>query len=319
MNLLITGANGFIGKALLARLLTADAPFGPDARLTALDLAFEGPEHPRVRRLTGSIADPALVARAFDVPVDVVFHLASVPGGAAEQNYELGRRVNLDGMLLLLEAARAGPRPPVFVFASSIAVLGAPLPAMVDDATVPHPRLSYGAQKLIGEVLVEDFSRRAWIDGRAVRLPGIVARPPQRTGHLSAFMSDIIRELAAGRAYACPVGAEATAWLMSTPCIVDNLLHAAWLPAAGCTDLRTWTLPALRCSMAQLAEATGEAYGTPALSLVSWHASPELEASFGRYPPLRTPAADAAGFRHDGALTTLVRCALAPTEPIRQA
>jgi len=292
MNLLITGANGFIGRALTSRLLSSVVPLpeglGPVGRLTLMDLRFEGPEMPRVRRLSGSIADSALLARAFDTPVDVVFHLASVPGGSAELNYELGRQVNLDATLKLLEAARAqatgGAKPPVFVFASSIAVLGAPLPGQVNDATPPRPQLTYGAQKLVGEILVGDFSRRGWVDGRSVRLPGIIARPPQRSG------------------------------LMSVHCFVDNFLHAAVLPAAACSDTRVWTLPALCTSMAELVAAVAEVYGRDALERVSYTSNPALEANFGSYPPLSTPAAEAAGFRHDGDLPTLVRRALLPID-----
>jgi nucleoside-diphosphate-sugar epimerase len=320
MNLLITGANGFIGRALSSRLLSdaarLPAGVGPIGRLTLMDMGFEGPEMPRVRRLSGSIADPALLARAFDTPVDVVFHLASIPGGMAEQNYELGRQVNIDATIKLLEAARAQAaalaRPPVFVFASSIAVLGSPLPATVDDASPLHPKLSYGAHKLIGEILLEDFHRRGWVAARAVRLPGIVARPPQRTGQLSAFLSDIFRELAEGRSYECPVSADSTTWLMSVHCIVDNLLHAAALSAAACENTRVWTLPALRTSMTGLVQAIAEVHGPDVLRRVSYRSNPALEANFGRYPPLVTAAAELAGFRHDGDLPTLVRRALLP-------
>jgi nucleoside-diphosphate-sugar epimerase len=322
MNLLITGANGFIGKALSSRLLRDDmallAPLRPIGRLTLIDLGFEGPEVPRVRRLHGSIADPTVLARAFDTPVDVLFHLASIPGGMAEQHYELARQVKLDATLNLLEAARAQAiaacKPVTVVFASSIAVLGAPLPPLVDDATPLRPKLSYGAHKQIGEILLEDFSRRGWLDARSIRLPGIVARPPQRTGQLSGFLSDIIRELAAGRAYACPVSAESTTWLMSVHCVVENLLHAASMSPAACRDSRVWTLPALRTSMAQLVGAIADVHGSDVLSRVTYGSNPALEANFGRYPRLVTPAADAAGFAHDGDLATLVRRALAPIE-----
>jgi nucleoside-diphosphate-sugar epimerase len=320
MHVLITGANGFIGQALTRRLLNdAARPAGlaPIDRLTLVDLSFEGPDAAQVRRLSGSIGDPAVVARAFDTPVDVLFHLASIPGGAAEQNFDLGRQINLNATFDLLEASRAqsvgSGRPVTFVFASSIAVLGSPLPAWVDDATPLRPTMSYGAQKLIGEVLAEDYHRRGWIRSRSVRLPGIVARPPQRTGQLSAFMSDIIRELAEGRPFACPVAADSTAWLMSVPQVVENLLHAALLPASACRETRVWTLPALHASMSQLVTAIAEVHGSAVLSrvsYVSYGSNPALEANFGRYPPLRTPAADAAGFAHDGDLPRLVRRAL---------
>ena len=320
MNVLITGANGFVGTALARRLLSdpsrLPAGFGPIGRLTLVDMGFEGAEVPRVRRLSGSIADPALLARAFDTPVDIVFHLASIPGGAAELNYELSRQVNVDATIRLLEVARTqatgSAKPAVFVFASSIAVLGAPLPAQVDDSTPPQPKLTYGAQKLIGEILLSDFTRRGWVDARSVRLPGIIARPPQKTGQLSAFLSDIIRELAEGRRYTCPVSADSTSWLMSLPCIVDNLLQAAVLPASVCNAARVWTLPALCPSMTELVQAVADVYGPDVLGRVSYSSNPALEANFGRYPPLFTPAAEAVGFRHDGDLPTLVRRALLP-------
>jgi nucleoside-diphosphate-sugar epimerase len=322
MNILITGADGFIGRALTQRLVREDAspasPLPRIGRLTLVDLGFDGAETPKLRRLHGSIADPAVVARAFDTPVDIVFHLASIPGGMAEQRYELARQVNVEATQNLLEAARlqtlGGSKPPIWVFASSIAVLGGPLPAAVDDATPPRPALSYGAHKLIGEILAADFSRRGWVDARCIRLPGVVARPPQRTGQLTAFLSDIIRELAEGRDFACPIPADCTTWLMSIHCVVDNLLHAAALAADASRGSRVWTLPALRASMARLVEAIGVAFATDAAARVSYGTNAGLEANFGRHPPLSTPDAEAAGFRHDGDLPTLVRRALAPID-----
>jgi len=318
MNFLITGANGFIGRALRERLLgvpeSLPAALRRFGRMTLLDLNFPGPEVTRVRRIPGSIADPKVIAQAFDSPVDVVFHLASIPGGMAEQNYELARQINLDATVALLEAARAqniaSARATTFVFASSIAVLGGPLPDAVDDRTAPRPTMSYGAQKWIGEILLEDFHRRGWIRGRALRLPGIVARPAERTGHLSAFLSDIIRELAQGGSFACPVSPDSSTWLMSLSCVVDNLIHAATMPDTGCQDTRVWTLPALRTSMTQLVEAIAAVYDPDAVKRVSYASNPALEAKFGRYPPLSTPAAERAGFRHDGDLESLVRRAL---------
>jgi nucleoside-diphosphate-sugar epimerase len=318
MHVLITGANGFVGRALAHRL-TAQARLGgvPIDRLSLLDLAFDAPPAASfARQLAGDMADGAWLQRSLaESPIDVVFHLASIPGGTAEQQYELARRVNLDATTTLLERGKAqveaGGQAMVFVFASTIAVFGA-MPALVTDETLPRPLMTYGTQKLIGEALVADFSRRGWIDGRSLRLPGVLARPPARTGQLSAFMSDIIRELAAGRHFTCPTSPQATTWASSLPCVIDNLVHAAVVDASMLKGQRTFTLPTLRFSMAELVDAIAEVHGAAARARVRFAPDERIEGLFGRFPGLETPAADAAGFRHDGSLMDLVRRAHPP-------
>lgn len=315
-HVLITGASGFVGRALATRVLHQGAPGGrPLGRLSLLDLAHEVPgDDPLVRRLDGSIADPAVVTHAFDRPVDTVFHLASVPGGTAEQQPALARDVNLMGTLHLLDACQAqvdaGGPVPRFVFASTIAVFGAALPAQVDDTTPARPVMSYGAHKLMGEIAVADQTRRGGCDGVSLRLPGVLARPPARTGQLSAFLSDLMRDPAAGRDTVCPMSADATTWAASTPNTIDNLVHAATLDTSVLPPHRAITLPSLRFSMAQLLDALASVYGDAVRHRVHFQPEERIEALFGRFPPLHTPAADAAGFEHDGTLIRLVRRAV---------
>ena len=320
MHVLVTGADGFIGRALSRHLAAAGRLRGQAlTRLTLLDRALgDVPAAPFVQPMPCDLADTAglaawLQAQQASSPVHAVFHLASIPGGAAEQDPLLARRVNLDASTTLLEAARAqvlaGGPAPVFIFASSIAVLGT-LAAPVDDDTPPRPVLSYGAHKLVTEILLADSHRRGWVQGLALRLPGVLARPPARTGQLSAFLSDFVRELAAGRPFTCPTGPQATTWASSLPCVVQALVHAAELPSAIGPTRHALTLPTLHFTMAELATAIGQAFGTPAHRLVQWAPDARIEALFGRFPPLRTPAAEAAGFAHDGSLVTLVQRAL---------
>lgn len=317
MNILITGANGFVGRHLVRRLLRTGRIGGdrtPFSRLTLVDLgADDSIDDARVRFVNGSIADDAVLRAAFSERVDHVFHLASVPGGAAEKSFALGLDVNLRATLAMLELLRGQPAPPArFTFASTIAVYGSPMPAVVDDTTPMRPGLSYGAHKLVDEILIKDYSRRGWIDGRIVRLPGIVARPAEPSGLLSAFMSDIFWKLRAGEPFTCPVSADAVAWWMSVGCCVDNLLHAAGLGAREVEARRDWTLPVLRLRIAELVDALARRYGDDRRGLVSYAPDDTLEQAFGRYPPLDATAAEAIGFRHDGDVDRLVVNACAP-------
>jgi nucleoside-diphosphate-sugar epimerase len=316
MRWLVTGAGGFVGRALVRRLLGHGLPGGTvPTELLVTDLALDGlPDDPRLLRLPGDLVNPQTWAGAFEAPLHGVIHLASLPGGAAEAQPALARAVNLDATQALLDACRTqaeGGRPvPRVVFASSIAVYPPQLPPEVTDDTPAQPHLLYGLHKLTGELAMAHASRRGWVDGVSLRLAGILARPPQRTGQLSAFMSDFVRELAAGRAFECPTSPAAAIWASSLPNVIDNLLYAATVDTARLPASRCLLLPTLRVEMAGLAAAIGRVYGVDAPALVRWKPDERTEALFGRYPPLRTPAAEAAGFASDGDADTLARRAL---------
>jgi naringenin degradation protein FdeJ len=314
VNILITGAEGFIGRALTARLLSSGVlPGLGDARrqVVLLDRQFAAPPtDARVRQVAGDIADPAVLREAVGQGVGCVFHLASIPGGAAEAQFEAGLRVNLDATIRLLESLRVQSTPAKVVFASTIGVYGVPLPEVIDESTLPGPTMSYGAHKLIGELLMTDYSRRGFIDGRSLRLPGIVARPPQASGMLSAFMSDLIRALSAGRTFTCPVAREGKAWWMSRACVVENLLHAASLDSNWVEKKRVWLLPVLHASLGDVVGAIARVHGPEVLERVTYQDNPTLRAQFAALPPLHCPTSVEAGFRHDGTLEILVQRAL---------
>src|SRR5215471_10882877 len=193
MRVVITGGCGFLGRRVALQLLRRDDV----DELVLFDNAPPAlplPEDKRVTLVTGDIAERAAVRRVISAGTDAVFHLAAVVSGQAEADTDLGYRVNLDGTRAVLDACRALGTCPRVVFASSLAVYGGTLPPEVGDETPLTPQTSYGAQKAIGELLVNDYSRKGFVDGRAVRLPTVVVRPGRPNRAASTFASSIIRE-----------------------------------------------------------------------------------------------------------------------------
>lgn len=309
MRVLVTGANGFVGTALVRRLLGED-----DVQtLLLVDQNIDGvPKDDRIRPICGDFGTLQTLDAALAEPVDLVFHLASVPGAQAEADPELGNRINLYGTLALFERLAQQMRQhgcaPRVVFASSVAVYGAPLPKYMDEHAAAHPTISYGTHKLIGEQILADWSRRGMLDGRSLRLPGIVARPGLSTGHGSAFMSAIFRAAQVGQRYTCPVSPSATAWWMSRACCVENLVHAAQLPADNLYAGRVWTPPVLHLAVRTIVDALARRFG---VANIDYAPMETIERLFGRQPPLNDRRAVAEGFTHDGTVEQLIARALA--------
>ena len=219
MRVLVTGAEGFIGSALVSAASASD-------EIRATD------------RADGDIADPDHVAACSPRRSTASSTSPAIPSGATEADFAAGRRVNVDATTLLLRHCRAqvdrGGPVPRFVYASSIAVFGMPLPARIDDATVPAPSLAYGMQKRD-----QRAARRRRHPARRPRRPlaaPLGRRRPaarRRTAPSPAFNSDLIREPLAGRDYVCPVGPDATIWITSLRTAVDNLLRLAEVDGAA--------------------------------------------------------------------------------------
>ncbi len=304
MTIIVTGAGGFVGRQLVrALLLSRRAVVGLDSHVAGIP---EG-----ARAVAGDIADPLVRAEAFRDGCSALVHLATVPGGAAEADPAASRRINIDAMYDLLEAAKAAGDKPRVVYASSIAVFGDPLPIEgVDDDTPLAPKMIYGGHKAMMETAVSLMHHRGEIDGVSVRLPGILARPKGPSGMKSAFMSDLFHALRAGDPFVCPVSEHATIWAQSVRQCAINLIHALDMDSSAMPVTRVVTLPAQRITMGALAAEIATQTGA-STNLVTYVPNAALEAGFGAQPALSTPAAEKCGFAHDGDLATLVAHALA--------
>ena len=316
MRIVISGGGGFIGfklaKALLACGTLAGADGAPQkiTRLTLADQAFPAdlPRDPRLETLAGDISDPDFAARAITSETASVFHLAAVVSGAAEADFDLGMRVNLQGMRNVLEQARKCARPPRLVFASSVAAFGGVLPDVLDDSTTPAPQTSYGSQKVISEYLVSDFSRKGYIDGRSLRLPTVVVRPGKANAAASSFASAVIREPLAGVAYECPLPPETGVWLLSPRRVVEAFMHAHDLAAAKWGSSRVVNLPGITVSVSEMIAAMGKIAGSRVAKRVSWKLDARIDAIVKTWPVrFATPRALALGFKADPGIDAVIR------------
>jgi D-erythronate 2-dehydrogenase len=315
MNVLITGGAGFLGARLARWLLSKGVLRGRDgreralARLTLLDVARpSGLGDPRVRTVVGSMADPAIVELALAPDTDAVFHLAAIVSGQAEVDFDLGMTVNLDATRCLLERARRNENRPRVVFTSSVAVFGGALPETVQDDTAAMPQSSYGAQKLMSELLVQDYSRKGFIDGRALRMPTVCVRPGAPNKAASSFASGIIREPLAGKDAVCPVAPETLMWLMSPGKAVDGLVHGHDLDAGKLGLSRIVNMPGLSVTVREMVAALERVAGTAVSRRVHWEPDEAIARIVTSWPGrFATPRAIALGFESDASFDDVVR------------
>jgi nucleoside-diphosphate-sugar epimerase len=314
MKVFITGGGGFIGYRLARKLLERGTLAGPDGVPTPIgaiklfDAAFPPDADPRLERVTGDIAAPGAIAAALDPDTAAVFHLAAVVSGGAEADFDLGYRVNLDGTRLLLEQCRRLRRPPRLVFASSVAAFGGTLPEVLDDGTIANPQTSYGAQKVIGEYLVTDYSRKGFIDGRSLRLPTVVVRPGRPNLAASSFASGIIREPLNGAPSDCPVAFETGIWLLSPRRVVEAFIHAHDLPASAWGASRVVNLPGITATVRDAVDALQRIAGPTVAARVQHQPDPRIEAIVRTWPVrFRTPRALAMGFAADPDIDAVIR------------
>jgi nucleoside-diphosphate-sugar epimerase len=311
VHVLVTGAAGMLGRKLTERL-ARDGKLGsePLARVMLADVVE--PERPAaafaVDTVVCDLAEPGAAEELVSSRPEVIFHLAAVVSGEAETDFEKGYRVNLDGTRLLLEAIRAldGYCPRV-VFASSIAVFGAPFPETIGDDFVTAPLTSYGTQKAICELLLSDYTRRGFLDGVGIRLPTVCVRPGAPNLAASGFFSNIIREPLNGREAVLPVPDDVRHWHASPRAAVAFLLHAATIESDALGDRRCLTMPGVSATVAEQIEALRSVAGDQVVKLIRREPDDSVQRIIANWPRhFDARRAHALGFRAESSFEEII-------------
>jgi nucleoside-diphosphate-sugar epimerase len=312
MRILVTGAAGMVGRKLVARLMRDGQLRG--RRITALALHDIVPaEAPATQGVAvdvhaSDLARAGVAEALVAAKPDAVFHLAGVVSGEAEANFDLGYRVNLDGTRALFDAVRLAGNRPRLVYTSSIAVFGGPFPDVIPDEFHPTPLTSYGTQKLIGEALLADYTRRGFFDGVGIRLPTVCVRPGRPNKAASGFFSGIIREPLAGHEAILPVPRSVVHTHASPRSAVNFLIHAAEIDGDSIGPRRNLTMPGVAVSVGEQIEALRRIAGDKAVALIREEPDETIWAIVKNWPTrFEAKRARELGFKAEESFDEIVR------------
>jgi nucleoside-diphosphate-sugar epimerase len=291
MNILVTGAAGFLGRRLIEALLLRGSltdrtgQSRPIEQIVAFDMVeLTGINDPRVKVVCGDIANADVLERLIDANTDSIFHLAAVVSSQAEADFELGMRINFSATQHMLERVRQLGTCPKWVMTSSVAVFGGQLPEQVPDNQVWAPQSSYGTQKAMNDLLLADYSRRAFVDGRSLRMPTIVVRPGKPNLAASSFASGIIREPLNGQTSVCPVPLDTRLWLMSPAQAIRNLIHGHELGSEQLTQGRVINMPGLSITVERMIDALRQTAGAQVAERIRLEPNQAIERIVGSWP-----------------------------------
>jgi len=324
----VTGGAGFLGSRLARELLAAGSlPVAgsrarPLSRLTLIDRVPVPPDLAGDGRVSvirgdlGELLDPIAAGPGTLDGAEVIFHLAAAVSGECEADFDLGLRANLRPTESLLASCRALGTSPVVVFSSSVAVFGSSaeqaFPAVIDDHTRPNPQTSYGTQKVMSEYLLADYTRKGFLNGRAVRLMTVSVRPGRPNAAASGFLSGIIREPLAGQRATCPVAPSTEVALCSPAKAIAALLCAAASSDEAWGGRAAVTMPALTVTVADMVAALARVAGPQASALIDWVPDPAVARMFATWPArIRADRAARLGLTPDPDFDSVIRMHLA--------
>lgn len=313
MHILILGAAGMLGRKLTRAIKAGGLPHD---RLTLADVV--APEAvPGAQSLAVNLTEPGAAARLVRDRPDLIFHLAAVVSGEAEADLGKGYATNLDASRALFDAIAALPGyGPRVVFASSLAVFGAPFPKVIPDDFHLTPRTSYGTQKAMTELLLSDYSRRGLLDGVALRLPTICIRPGAPNRAASGFYSSILREPLAGLPATLPVRDSLRHWFASPRAATGFFLRAATLDTSSLGPSRALTMPGLSATVAEMIEALRRVAGQKAVDLITYAPDPAVQAIVEPWAEaFEATTARNLGFMAEGSFDEIIRIYLEDDRP----
>lgn len=315
MEILITGGGGFLGQKVAKSLAEAGELNG--AAITGMTLAdvmepqsIDAPFEVLCQK--ADITNKDAVSAMFARKPDVIFHLAAIVSGQAELEFDFGLQVNLMGTWNILAEARcqaeATDKLPIVVYSSSVAVHGGEEPQVITDGLELNPQTSYGAQKAMGELLINDFTRKGFLDGRGLRLPTVSIRPGKANAAASSFMSSIFRDTMQGNASNCPSSRDYPIWYTAPRTVTYNIIHAATVPAADWGYNRCINLPGRSDTVGDMVAAMTRVFGPEAENRITWEPDPAIETIImGWRGVFEVEKGDRLGFKRDASFEDNVR------------
>lgn len=308
MNIIITGGQGFLGQRLAKTLLSQDKIKIEELVLIDVIKPIAPNNDPRVRCIEMDLRNPEGLDAIITKNTDAIFHLAAIVSSHAEQDPDLGYEINFLATRNLLEVCRRIKPSIRFIFSSSLAVFGGELPDVIQNATALTPQSTYGTQKAMSELLINDYSRKGFVDGLVVRLPTICIRPGKPNKAASSFVSSIIREPLHGENAVCPVSEDLLLWLSSPNTIVENFIHALTLPSLPPRSWHVINLPGFMVSVKQMLADLAHIKGEEILEKITFEFDENINNIVASWPvEINCAQAQALGFKADADFASVIK------------